>query len=152
VFKNKEEKELFKQAYGRPIGSAFGVYAGGSIPLEPYEQIKLTCYEKGLSLHPVRSMFSHKNDVYLPFDRVRSVEFRTEEQVSKDVTLTRLLFAGLLAFGLKKKRVNRAQYLVVGYVDGNNNEQQCVLKIDNRRYFPIVKTIIDARNKYLSSQ
>lgn len=52
----------------------------------------------------------------IPFEEIVSAEVKTEEQISKDVTLTRLLAFGIFAFGLKKKRVTKQSYLVVNFV------------------------------------
>jgi hypothetical protein len=45
------------------------------------------------------------------------VESKTNEQISKDVTLTRLIALGIFAFGLKKKRIDKHTYLVITYSD-----------------------------------
>ncbi len=46
-----------------------------------------------------------------------SVQEKTESQISKDVTLTRLLAFGIFAFGLKKKRKTTDKYLILSYMD-----------------------------------
>lgn len=44
---------------------------------------------------------------------IKDVQFKTEEEVSKDVTLTRLLAVGVFALALKKRRVTNRYYVVI---------------------------------------
>lgn len=53
-------------------------------------------------------------------------EFKTREQISRDVTLTRLLLVGVFAFGLKKKRKNQLDYLVFNYEDNVLGEMNVI--------------------------
>lgn len=53
----------------------------------------------------------------LSFDCITDVTIKTDEQISKDVTLTRLLLVGVLAFGAKKKTKTHTNYLVIDFVD-----------------------------------
>lgn len=49
----------------------------------------------------------------IPISDIKSVGFKTKEQIDKDVTLTRLIAFGWYAFALKKKRKTITRYLVV---------------------------------------
>jgi hypothetical protein len=53
--------------------------------------------------------------VKIPYGDIIDVQLQTEEQVSKDVTLTRLLLIGVLAFGAKKKTKTVNYCLVIEY-------------------------------------
>lgn len=50
------------------------------------------------------------------FQDIKNVSLKTEEQISKDVTLTRLLTLGIFAFGAKKKRKSTSNYLLIEYI------------------------------------
>lgn len=68
--------------------------------------------------------------VSIDIDDVLKSELTTEEQISKDVTLTRLVLFGVFAFGLKKKKVDIKEYLVITYKI-NDFETKCILKGKN---------------------
>lgn len=65
---------------------------------------------------------------YIPHSALLAAEIKTDEQISKDVTLTRLLTLGVLAFGLKKKRVEKHNYLVVKFKDAAGLEQTVIFE------------------------
>lgn len=54
-------------------------------------------------------------------------EVKTETEIQKDVTLTRLLALGIFAFGVKKKTKIEDQYLILSYIQ-NNVEINCIFK------------------------
>jgi hypothetical protein len=54
-------------------------------------------------------------------------EIKVESQITKDVTLTRLLTLGIFAFGVKKKTQNEEQYLILSYIQ-NNVVIDCIFK------------------------
>jgi len=54
-------------------------------------------------------------------------EVKTEKEIRRDVTLTRLVALGIFAFGVKKKTEGITQYLILTYLD-NDVEVTCVLK------------------------
>ena len=53
--------------------------------------------------------------VQIPYAQVTGVSLKTGEQISKDVTLTRLLLIGVFAFVAKKKRKETTYGLVIDY-------------------------------------
>jgi len=53
----------------------------------------------------------------IPYETITGVSMKTDEQISKDVTLTRLLLLGVFAFGAKKKTKTVTNYLVIDYID-----------------------------------
>lgn len=56
-------------------------------------------------LIPQGILLSHLlHDDIIPYSEIESVNYKTWEQVSKDVTLTRLFTCGVYAFALKKER------------------------------------------------
>jgi len=54
-------------------------------------------------------------------------EVKTETEIRRDVTLTRLVALGIFAFGVKKKTEEITQYLILTYLD-NGVEVTCVFK------------------------
>ena len=55
----------------------------------------------------------------IPFEDIQSMSALTEEQISRNVTLTRFLLIGWFALAAKKKRVDKTPYLTIACtVDG----------------------------------
>jgi len=78
-----------------------------------------------------------------------SVQEKTEDQITKDVTLTRLLTFGIFAFGMKKKRRNTEKYLILTYLD-SGQEMIAVFRkhsqLEFRSLFDAVKEGQNIRN------
>ncbi|ORX22475.1 hypothetical protein BVF91_11585 [Thermoanaerobacterium sp. PSU-2] len=146
LFGSKDEKTKMSEKYGKRIMAAMSKYVGGNLSLSPNEDIEIICYEKGIALHPAKYFLNYENDEFITYDRLQPTSFKTEEQISKDVTLTRLLLVGIFAFGLKKKRVTHEQYLIINY----DKESNGIFQIP-KLYINIVAKINEARSKYLSS-
>lgn len=72
-----------------------------------------------------------------------SVQEKTEDQISKDVTLTRLLAFGIFAFGMKKKRRNTEKYLILSYMEGH--QQMAAVFRGHPQY--MFKMLFDAVNE-----
>ena len=51
----------------------------------------------------------------IPYSIITDVSMKTDEQISKDVTITRLLALGVFAFGAKKKRKIVSNNLIIIY-------------------------------------
>ncbi|WP_462385404.1 SHOCT domain-containing protein [Intestinibacillus massiliensis] len=56
--------------------------------------------------------------VMIPLSNVKNVYMKSEEQISKDVTLTRVLLLGVFALGAKKKTKEVTNCLVIEYAEG----------------------------------
>jgi hypothetical protein len=56
-----------------------------------------------------------KGKYTIPFDSIKSISMKTDEQISKDVTLSRLLLIGIFAFGAKKKTKEVKNCIVIEY-------------------------------------
>ncbi len=80
--------------------------------------------------------------VDIPKEDLLSVQEKTEEQISKDVTLTRLLAFGIFAFGLKKKRKSTEKYLILSYMDGSQ-QMAAVFKDHTQSQFRRLYEAID---------
>lgn len=102
LFSKKKEKHLT-----RIMGDYKGDYTplgGLSIPnccVKAFSNRLEFCNAIGKSLHSV------------DYDNVIDVSLKTEEEVSKDVTLTRLAVFGLFAFGMKKRTREEHRYLII---------------------------------------
>ncbi len=83
------------------------------------------------------------------------IQEKTEEQISKDVTLTRLLAFGIFAFGMKKKRKSTTKYLILSYMD-SGQEITAVFKDHSqsefRKLFDAIKEGQDIKRKKLASK
>jgi hypothetical protein len=85
----------------------------------------------------------------LPFVSMDRVQTKTEEEIHRDVTLGRLLVFGVLAFGMKKKRVSRRIYNVIRGRDASGKAIYAVLEIDSLwQIGRASERINDARQKY----
>lgn len=93
--------------------------------------------------------------VRIPKEDLLSVQEKTEEQISKDVTLTRLLAFGIFAFGMKKKKKSTTKYLILSYTD-SRQEITAVFKDHSqsvfRKLFNAVKEGQDIKRAKLASK
>ncbi|HHW00189.1 MAG TPA: SHOCT domain-containing protein [Clostridiaceae bacterium] len=83
--------------------------------------------------------------IHIPIQNIIKSEFKNEEQISKDVTLTRLLAFGIFAFGLKKKRKEVLTYLVVAY---NEDGIENTIIFESKNASAVASAIIKARQLY----
>lgn len=81
------------------------------------------------------------------FQDIRSASLKTEDQISKDVTLTRLLTLGIFAFGAKKKRKSTSNYLLIDY---NSGGIDCTAVFTGDSIPKVSSNIAMARQKYLA--
>lgn len=63
----------------------------------------------------------------IPISNVKDIQFKSEEEIQKDVTLTRLLTLGVFAFALPKQTTKNNQYLYLEYEQDNVNIK-CLFK------------------------
>jgi hypothetical protein len=63
----------------------------------------------------------------IPISHLKRYEIKTETEISKDVTLTRLFALGIFAFGVKKRTKTEEQYLILSYTQ-NGVEVNCLFK------------------------
>ena len=109
----------------KDINKIDGKYGGGYANITMNGQLKLTIKKDKL-------VFSQLWKTYYTLDikDITDVQYKSEQEISKDVTLTRLLAFGIFAFGLKKKRVNNSYYIIISTLeDGFAND--FVLEIEN---------------------
>lgn len=63
----------------------------------------------------------------IPILQLKRYEIKTESEINKDITLTRLLTLGIFAFGVKKKTEINNQYLIFFYIQ-NGVEVHCLFQ------------------------
>jgi len=78
----------------------------------------------------------------IPINQITRYELKTESEIQKDVTLTRLLALGIFAFGLKKKTEINNTYLILSYMQ-NNVPIDCIFKntVNNQQLGNIISTL-----------
>lgn len=59
-----------------------------------------------------------------------TMEQQTHEQISKNITLGRILLVGVFALAWKKKSVDRTGYITIRYMDKDIGEVEIILKHD----------------------
>lgn len=86
--------------------------------------------------------FQNKTISVIPINQITRYELKTEFEIQKDVTLTRLLALGIFAFGLKKKTEINNSYLILSYIQ-NNVPIDCIFKsaINNQQLGNIISTL-----------
>lgn len=105
-----------------PKFSETAEYMGGHKDLTKAGKINIVGYKDRIELQQ-----GFKKAI-IKVDNIISAEVKTEEQIEKDVTLTRLLLVGIFAFGLKKKRKYTSNYVIITFQDGI--ECKVILKLD----------------------
>lgn len=125
------------------MGSGLLSYCGG-IP----EIKKVTDLAVGFLPDSIYIPIGLFKSVKIPYSAITNVSIKTSEQVSKDVTLGRLLLIGVLAFGAKKTNKEIINYMVIDYSD-KGIETSAIFSGKNvpRAY----SELLEARQKYLSA-
>ena len=109
----------------KDINKISGKYGGGYANITMNGQLSLTIKNDKL-------IFGQLFKTYYTLDvkNITDVHYKSEQEISKDVTLTRILAFGIFAFGLKKKKVNNSYYIIISTLeDGFVND--FVLEVEN---------------------
>jgi len=110
-----------------------GKYIGG------IDDIAVECHAKLIGVSDEELMvrmnldFAEDGEVEfkIPYSNMNSLSMKTESQISKDVTLTRLVLMGAFAFGAKKKTVNTDVFAIINYNNSDGKEQSIIMSISN---------------------
>ena len=89
-----------------------------------------------------------KKGIVIPYKDMASVSMKTDEQISKDVTLTRVLALGIFALGAKKTTKTVTNYLLIDY---NSSGVECTAVFTGDKLPKVVSQIAKARQNYLKS-
>lgn len=109
----------------KDINEISGKYGGGYANVSAKGSLKLKIIGDKLIFKQLWKTYHT-----LEIKNIIDVHYKSEQEISKDVTLTRLLALGIFAFGLKKKRTNNSYYIIISTLeDGFNND--FVLEIEN---------------------
>lgn len=92
-------------------GAASLTYCGGIPGADKTGDYVVSLRKEGIRVD--FGMFKSKYTI--PYENITNVSIKTDEQISKDVTIGRLLLLGVFAFGAKKKTKNTTNYLVIDY-------------------------------------
>lgn len=110
-------QSLLKSA-GKPYATGACEYLGGHPSIQGKSVGSLSINNKGVFFSKSLPFSSF----VIPVENIIKVESKTDTQISKDVTLTRLVLLGIFAFGVKKKSKEEHNYLVLTYKeDGIEN-------------------------------
>ncbi|MHB1651374.1 MAG: SHOCT domain-containing protein [Desulfitobacteriaceae bacterium] len=146
--KKMEYGTLLKSA-GKPYATSICEYLGGHPNISNGSSGNLVVNKLGVFFEkslPFRSF------VILTENIVRA-EFKTDTQISKDVTLTRLFALGIFAFGAKKKTKEEHNYLVITYKE-NGIENSIIFEANksgvlSSKAGTLASAIMKARQEYM---
>lgn len=117
----------------KPLSMVCGKYAGGytNITKGKIDNLELKLFEDRIDLKESFMKVMHS----IRIEDIVDAQIKSEEEISKDVTITRLLLVGIFAFGLKKTTKKDHRYIVIKTVeDGFENtlvlEYELLLGID----------------------
>jgi len=116
------------------ISSIFLIHLSGHPYLQTNDVITLQIRSKDNTIYFENKNINQKTHIKTNFtgnevliSQLTRYEVKTETEISKDVTLTRLVALGIFAFAVKKKTETNTQYLIIAYID-NDVEVTCVFK------------------------
>lgn len=146
--KKNEFKEALKNA-GVSYGSSICDYFGGHPEILNKATGTLEIKKDGLYFQRTIPFAGF----IIPIQDITKAEFKNDTQISKDVTLVRLLALGVFAFGAKKKTKEEHNYLVVTY-NSNGIENAVIFEANggllSKGANALVGAIMKARQEYLN--
>lgn len=119
-FKKEDEREgnIVKER-----GSFKTKYIGGFSDLAGEKFIDIAIKEDSIVIE-----FKHREHIpnrIIPMNLIKNIEIKTESQISRDVTLGRMLVFGVFALGMKKESTVVTNYLVIT-VDNNGEDRSII--------------------------
>jgi hypothetical protein len=118
-------------------------YCGGIPEMPKADIVEIVVFPDSIKI--IRGF---RKGIVIHFENIRNVSLKTDEQISKDVTLTRLLALGVFAFVAKKKRKNVTNYLLIDYVSGGID---CTAVFTGDTLPKISSQLAKARQEFLSA-
>lgn len=74
-------------------------------------------------------LYKYPKDILsIPLDNIMDVTVQSKEEISKRVTISRLIVLGVFAFGVPKKEKNVTKYIVISYLNGKGEEEDIVIE------------------------
>jgi len=132
IAKQRKEFEV-KERQSETISTTFLLHLNGHPYLQPNDVITLqlrenkTIYIENKDINTKTHKKSNFIGNEILISQLIKYESKTETEIRRDVTLTRLIALGIFAFGIKKKTETNTQYLILTYID-NGVEVTCVFK------------------------
>lgn len=112
ILLNSEDKKARRTAWAELQNISWGYpsyridYVGGHFERTGFvKNIRILITSKGL-------VFSHIDGI-IPIEDIKGVDYKSSEQVEKDVTLTRLVAFGIYAFALKKEKKTVENFVII---------------------------------------
>jgi hypothetical protein len=128
--KSKEFDEQFKQKTEQRLKEQNVLMEYDLIHLNGHPYLK-TNDEILFQIRNNNTIYFYKENINtgneIPISQLIRYEVKTETEISKDVTLTRLLTLGIFAFGVKKQTKTEEQYLILSYTQ-KGVEVNCLFK------------------------
>lgn len=116
------------------ISTNFLIHLNGHPYLQPNDVVTVQIRSKNNTIYfenqNINTKTHKKTDFTgneVPISQLTKYEVKTETEIRRDVTLTRLVALGIFAFGVKKKTETNTQYLILSYMD-SGVEVTCVFK------------------------
>lgn len=122
------------------IYSSFAKYGGGHPAVMKVCNGEITVNKLGLFFKSGLLYMFH-----IPLEDIINAEYKNESQISKDVTLTRLVLLGFFAFGLKKKRKDEQNFLILQYKIANTESK---IIFDTEMAGNIASAILKAKQEF----
>ena len=117
------------------ISTSFLIHLNGHPYLQPNDMVNIHIRNKNKTIFFENCMINKNKQSQttgftgneVPIPQLTKYEVKTETEIRRDVTLTRLVTLGIFAFGVKKKTETNTQYLILTYND-NGVEITCIFK------------------------
>lgn len=138
---NKTKTQNFEQTNN--LSREYGIvhftseYLGGHPRMTGTGNVTITASKDSL-------IWTGNRPILIPLDTIKSVEMKTEQQISKDVTLTRLLMTGIFALAWKKKTTTENIYLIFNFEE-YEVPYTAIFRADNK-YNVALKPVADIVN------
>lgn len=112
------------------LNSEYGIihftleYLGGYPRMSGIGNVKITASKDSL-------IWTGNKPILIPLDTIKSIEMKTESQISKDITLTRLLTTGIFALAWRKKTTIENIYLIFHFEE-HTVPYTAIFRADNK--------------------
>lgn len=130
--RENETEEKLKQ--NNTLSTTILIHLNGHPYLQPNDIVSVHIRGKNNTIYFENQNINtktYKNNDFvgneIPISQLTKYEVKTETEIRRDVTLTRLVTLGIFAFGVKKKTETNTQYLILTYID-SGVEITCIFK------------------------
>jgi len=136
--KHQKEEDSIRQKEQNILFEKQVIHLGG----HPYLNSNDVIY---LQIHNNNELYFYKENNNtgdeIPINQITKYELKTDEQIQKDVTLSRFLMFGIASLALKKETKSINEYLLLSYIQ-NGISIDCLFRnIDNQSIGNIISTL-----------